>query len=157
MSRLYPMFRSAVLALLLCATPGLRAGEPAATEPLPVMKVWKTPNCGCCGKWVTYMQESGFTVEVTVLDDVAPIRARNGVPPRLGSCHTATVGGYVVEGHVPAEDVRRLLKERPQVLGLSAPAMPAGSPGMDVPNSPPYTVVSFTRDGESKAYATHGN
>lgn len=157
MTRHNALFRSAMLGCLLWAAPGLRAGEPATTDKLPVVKVWKTPSCGCCGKWVTYMREAGFTVEVTELADVAPIKARNGIPPRLSSCHTAVVDGYVVEGHVPADDVRRLLKERPPVVGLSVPEMPAGSPGMDVPDSPPYTVVSFTRDGESQAYATHGN
>lgn len=151
------IFQSAMLALLLCATPGLRAEDAPPAGKLPVVKVWKTPSCGCCGKWVSHMQQAGFTVEVTDLADVAPIQARNGVPPQLSSCHTAVVGGYVVEGHVPADDVRRLLKERPPVAGLSAPGMPAGSPGMDMPDSPPYTVVSFTRDGASQAYATHAN
>jgi len=157
MIRLHTLLLGAGLALVLSVAPGLRADEPAATGELPVVKVWKTPSCGCCGKWVTHMQEAGFTVEVTDLADVDPIKAQHGIPPQLSSCHTAVVGGYVVEGHVPADDVRRLLKEKPPVTGLAAPGMPAGSPGMDVPDSPPYTVVSFTRDGQSKPYATHGN
>lgn len=154
-----PVPRRAGLVLWLLAVAlapaSLRAGAPPAGPKSPVVQVWKTPSCGCCGQWVAHMRQAGFTVEVTDLADVAPIKARHGVPRPLASCHTAVVEGYVVEGHVPAEDVRRLLRERPAVAGLSAPDMPPGSPGMDIPGSPPYTVVSFTREGATQAYATH--
>jgi hypothetical protein len=123
--------------------------------PPPLVKVWKTPTCGCCGKWVKHMEAAGFRVEVINVGDVGPIRTANGVPPALASCHTALVGGYVIEGHVPASDVRRLLKEKPGILGLAAPGMPAGSPGMDVPGSPPYQVISIGKDGKTAVYATH--
>jgi len=124
--------------------------------PLPLVKVWKTPTCGCCGKWVSHMRAAGFRVEVTDVDNVDPIKVANGVPLKLASCHTALVGGYVIEGHVPAADVRRLLKEKPGILGLAAPGMPPGSPGMDVPGSPPYDVLSLGKDGKTAVYATHG-
>ena len=123
---------------------------------LPLVKVWKSPTCGCCGKWVKHMQAAGFRLEVTDVDDVDPIKTANGLPLRLASCHTALVGGYVIEGHVPASDVRRLLKEKPAILGLVAPGMPPGSPGMDVPGSPPYDVLSLGKDGKTAIYATHG-
>ena len=100
-----------VSAMLLMAA-GVRA-DPDQPAELPVVKVWKTPTCGCCGKWVRHMQDAGFRVEVTDVANVDPIKAANGITPNLASCHTALVGGYVIEGHVPASDVRRLLKERP--------------------------------------------
>jgi hypothetical protein len=125
-------------------------------DPLPLVKVWKTPTCGCCGKWVRHLEAAGFRVEVTDLDNVDPIKTANGVPLSLASCHTALVGGYVIEGHVPASDVRRLLKEKPDILGLVAPGMPAGSPGMDVPGSPPFDVLSLSRNRKAATYATHG-
>ncbi len=142
-----------IVAFLLVAV-GVRAGE---SPTLPLLKVWKTPTCGCCGKWVKHMEAAGFRVEVTDLESVDPIRKANGVPLSLASCHTGTVGGYVIEGHVPASDVRRLLKEKPGILGLTAPGMPAGSPGMDVPGSPPYDVLSLGKDGKTAVYATHGS
>ncbi|MEO8224251.1 MAG: DUF411 domain-containing protein, partial [Gammaproteobacteria bacterium] len=138
-----------VLVLLYAAVP-VMAAEPAAT-PL-IVKVWKTPTCGCCGKWVKHLQASGFRVEVTDLPSLDAVRAANGIPARLSSCHTALVGGYVIEGHVPASDVRRLLAEKPGILGLSAPGMPPGSPGMDVPGSPAYDVISFDKDGRTAVY-----
>ncbi len=141
-----------VLVSTLLMAPAVPAQEVA---PLPLVKVWKTPTCGCCGKWVRHMEAAGFRVEVTDVNDVDPIKKANGLPLQLASCHTALVGGYVVEGHVPASDVRRLLREKPAVLGLAAPGMPAGSPGMDVPGSPPYDVLSVRRDGTASVYSTH--
>lgn len=143
-----------VLALILV----LGAAAPASAQqaaPLPLVKVWKTPTCGCCGKWVQHMQAAGFRVEVTDVADVDPIKKANGVPVNLASCHTALVGGYVVEGHVPASDVRRLLREKPGILGLAAPGMPPGSPGMDLPGSPAYDVLSIGKDKSTTVYATH--
>ncbi|MEQ1801354.1 MAG: DUF411 domain-containing protein [Gammaproteobacteria bacterium] len=142
-----------LLATLLMA-PSVPAQQAA---PLPLVKVWKTPTCGCCGKWVRHMEAAGFRVEVTDVDNVDPVKKANGLPLNLASCHTALVGGYVVEGHVPASDVRRLLREKPAILGLAAPGMPAGSPGMDVPGSPPYDVLSVARDGTATVYSTQKN
>ncbi len=144
------VFGALAVALLLTSAGTVRGDE------LPLVKVWKTPTCGCCGKWVKHLEAAGFRVEVTDLDNVDPIKTANGVPLSLASCHTALVGGYVIEGHVPASDVRRLLKEKPEILGLIAPGMPAGSPGMDVPGSPPFDVLSLSKDRKAAVYATHG-
>ena len=121
----------------------------------PHLDVYKTPTCGCCSKWVEQMETNGFTAKVTNMTDVGPIKQKNKVPARLESCHTTLVGGYVIEGHVPAADIKRLLKERPAIVGLAAPGMPAGSPGMDVPNSPSYDVLTFDKAGNTTVFATH--
>ena len=119
------------------------------------VQVWKDPNCGCCQLWVEHLQASGFKVEVRDVGNTAA-RKRLGMPEVLGSCHTATVGGYVVEGHVPAVDIHRLLKERPVALGLSVPGMPIGSPGMDGPEykgrKDAYDVLLVQKDGSSKSF-----
>lgn len=128
------MIRFLFPALLLAATPALAE---------PLVEVWKAESCGCCGGWVDHMKAEGFTVRVHTMDDVAPVKTMLGVPPALESCHTATVDGYVVEGHVPAADIRRLLAERPKARGLSAPGMPADAPGMDMKTGQPYDVVLF--------------
>jgi hypothetical protein len=145
-----------LLALLVAAVPA-GAAEPVASPAAapPVVRVWKTPTCGCCGKWVQHMRAAGFRVEVTDVANVDPVKQANGLPLKLSSCHTALVDGYVIEGHVPASDVRRLLREKPGILGLAAPGMPAGSPGMDVPGSPPYEVLSVARDKTTTIYAVH--
>jgi hypothetical protein len=119
------------------------------------LRVYKSPTCGCCASWVRYMQANGFTATTTDVADVTPIKVKNRVPTSAVSCHTTLVGGYVIEGHVPVEDVRRLLKEKPAIAGLAAPGMPAGSPGMDVANSPPYDVLAFDKDGKTSVFATH--
>jgi hypothetical protein len=119
------------------------------------LQVYKSPTCGCCAYWVRYMQANGFTATTTDMADVTPIKVRNRVPSGAVSCHTTLVGGYVIEGHVPVEDIRRLLKERPAIAGLAAPGMPAGSPGMDMPNSPPYDVLAFDKNGQTSVFARH--
>lgn len=125
-----------------------------ATPAKPHLSVYKSPTCGCCAKWVEYMEANGFTASVTNMPDVTPIKVSNGLPPHLGSCHTTLIGGYVIEGHVPVADIRRLLKEKPAIAGLAAPGMPAGSPGMDVPNSPPYDIIAFDKSGRTSVYST---
>jgi hypothetical protein len=100
-------------------------------EPATAIKVWKDPNCGCCTGWVEHLRRNGFAVTVEETADLMPIKAQHGVPGALTSCHTAAVGPYTIEGHVPAAAIRRLLTERPQARGLAVPGMPAGSPGMD--------------------------
>jgi hypothetical protein len=145
-----------ILAIALAFAAPASAQQKAATSAKPQLTVYKSPTCGCCAKWVDYMQANGFTAAVTNLPDVTGVKIKHGVPRQLASCHTTLVGGYVIEGHVPVEDVRRLLKEKPaNVIGLAAPGMPAGSPGMDVPNSPPYEVIAFDKNGGTKVYATH--
>lgn len=117
-----------------------------AAETLPKMTVTRDPNCGCCGNWVKHVQAAGFPVEMVEVPDLAPLRARLGVPDTLASCHTAEIGGYVVEGHVPAEAIRRLLVERPKATGIAVAGMPVGSPGMEVSGEAPqtYEVVIFS-------------
>lgn len=117
--------------------------------------VYKSPTCGCCGDWVEHMKEAGFEVEVHDVDDVNAIKAQNGVDRRLASCHTALIDGYVLEGHVPARDVRKLLEERPAVLGLAVPGMPAGSPGMELDDPSrhqDYQVVAFDGTGPTAVF-----
>ncbi len=129
-----------------------------ADAALPLVIVHKTESCGCCGAWVEHMQRAGFPVEVRNLDDVTPVKQRVGVPLAKGSCHTAEVGGYFVEGHVPADDIKRLLAEKPAGKGLVLPGMPAGSPGMETPDGrvQPYVVELVGEDGNTTAYAQHG-
>ncbi len=132
--------------------------SPAIAAALPVVLVHKTPTCGCCGAWVEHMRAAGFPVQVEERADLEPVRQRLGVPYGKGSCHTAQVGGYFVEGHVPADDVKRLLAERPRARGLVVPGMPLGSPGMETPDGrvQPYTVERVEPDGTTTAYARHG-
>lgn len=138
------------------------AGQAAADVPetapaLPRLLVHKSASCGCCGLWVEHMQAAGFEVEVRNADNLNPIKERVGVPLGKGSCHTAEVGGYFVEGHVPAGDVKRLLAERPDAKGLVVPGMPAGSPGMELPDgrTQPYTVELVRNDGSTSEFARH--
>ena len=120
--------------------------------------VWKDPNCGCCKDWVVYMEANGFDVKVHDSGNTAA-RTRLGVPEKLGSCHTALVGGYAIEGHVPAREIQRLLKERPKAVGLAVPGMPVGSPGMDAPvyggRKDPYDVLLINRDGSTRVYQSY--
>ncbi len=127
-------------------------------QALPLMVVHKSPTCGCCSSWIEHMQKAGFKVESRNVDDMTPVKTRVGVPPAKGSCHTAEVGGYFIEGHVPAEDVKRLLAERPDAKGLTVPGMPGGSPGMELPDGSvqPYVVELVARDGTTSVFARHG-
>lgn len=131
---------------------------PAVVEVLPPVLVHKSASCGCCGAWVDHLRQAGFTVRVNETEDLNPIKERLGVPYGKGSCHTAEVGGYMVEGHVPAGDIKRLLLERPQARGLVLPGMPVGSPGMEVPDGTvePYTVELVQPDGQARPFALHG-
>ncbi|MGH8566713.1 MAG: DUF411 domain-containing protein [Gammaproteobacteria bacterium] len=130
--------------LLLCG-----AGGAAAVE----ITVSKTPQCGCCKKWVDHLRDNGFEVVVVDMESVEAVKRQNGVPTALGSCHTAVVDGYVVEGHVPADLIARLLSERPKVKGLAVPGMPMGSPGMEGPRKDPYQVLTFDGEGDTSVYA----
>ena len=127
----------------------------------PEMEVWKTASCGCCHDWVKHMQTNGFNVKVNDVSDAAKnkLRAELGLADKHGSCHTALINGYVVEGHVPAKEVQRLLKERPKALGLSVPGMTIGSPGMDGPEyqgrQDPYSVLLVQRNGSSTVYQAY--
>ena len=140
-------------ALHILATAAAAAALPAYaskadTAGKTAMEVWKDPNCGCCKDWIVLMEKAGFAVTVHDVGNNA-VRAKLGLPTSLGSCHTALVGGYVVEGHVPAADVRKLLKEKPKALGITVPGMPVGSPGMDGPEyggrKDPFDVLLVTK------------
>jgi hypothetical protein len=139
---------------------GLALGTTSATRlfalvPAKNATVYKTPSCGCCKKWVDHMQKSGYTVTVHDLEDVAPIKKKYAVPDALASCHTAIVtGGYIIEGHVPADLVDRLVTQAPKdVIGLAVPGMVQGSPGMEGGTTEKYDVVSFDKAGKTKVYA----
>ncbi len=139
-----------LLAVLSVGTAGISYAQTAGT-----VDMYKSPYCGCCGKWAEHMSKAGFTVKAHEVEDVPAVRKKLGMPDKLGSCHTAKVGNYLLEGHVPADDVKRLLKEKPKALGLAVPGMPAGSPGMDVPNSPPYDALLVQKDGTTRVFAKH--
>lgn len=126
-----------------------------SSEAAAHVTVYKSPQCGCCKKWVTHLQAEGFRVTEVDTDDVSSVKTKYGIGESLASCHTALVEGYVVEGHVPASDIRRLLKERPKVVGIAAPGMPRGSPGMEGSVTDRYQVIAFTRNGTNTVYATH--
>lgn len=145
-----PAFLRALLSVFLLA-----AAFSAAAQTFPTVEMYKNPYCGCCGQWAEHMRKNGFQVVAHDVEDITAKRASLGMPASLGSCHTAKVGGYLLEGHVPAADVRRLLKEKPRALGLAVPGMPAGSPGMDVPNSPPYETLLVAKDGGTTVFARH--
>lgn len=128
---------------------------------LPVrtlVEVWKDPSCGCCKDWVAVLQKAGFEVSVYETGNTA-MRAQLGIPAKLGSCHTARVAGYALEGHVPVREILRLLREKPQAVGLAVPGMPVGSPGMDGPiykgRKDPYAVLLVQRDGSASVYQNY--
>lgn len=126
-----------------------------APEPATVT-VFKDPNCGCCKEWVEHLREHAFEVIAKDTSDVSEIKRTARVPGQLHSCHTAFVNGYVIEGHVPAADIQRLLKEKPKVAGIAVPGMPVGSPGMEIGSrKDPYDVIAFNRDGSTRRFASH--
>jgi hypothetical protein len=125
-------------------------------EPAKVVQVFKSPTCGCCSAWVAHMKSAGFVVKVAEVHQTAIERKRLGMPERFGSCHTATVDGYVLEGHVPAVEVKRLLAARPKVIGLAVPSMPPGSPGMEIGGrKDPYDVLLIDPAGQASVYASY--
>ena len=126
---------------------------PAAAAEM--VDVYKSPYCGCCGKWVDHLKNAGFEVRSHNVMDVTAARKQLGMPDRLGSCHTAKVAGYVVEGHVPVADIQRLLKEKPKALGIAVPSMPPGSPGMESPKPVPYNTLLVQSGGETSVFAKH--
>ncbi len=144
------------------ATAAVTAAAPAASADAATvadtvsMTVYKEPTCGCCTKWVEHLEEHGIRVDARDVADVWPIKAQLGVPEHLGTCHTAVVNGYVVEGHVPADIIKRMLREKPQIAGIAVPGMPMGSPGMEGDGSRKdrYDVIAIGRDGRTSVYAT---
>jgi hypothetical protein len=141
---------------LMAATLGgsrLGGAGPARAAAAPLVEVWKSPTCGCCGQWVAHLEQHGFRVRVHEVQGPAEHRERLGMPSAWGSCHTAVVQGYVIEGHVPAREIHRLLQEKPAALGLAVPGMPVGSPGMEMGDRrDPYDVLLVLRDGQARVY-----
>jgi len=137
----------------MIAATGLRPSAQKATA----VQVFKDPTCGCCALWVEHLRKAGFAATVTDVDDMTAIKAKHRVPSQARSCHTALVGGYVVEGHVPAADVQRMLTQQPAIVGIAVPGMPIGSPGMEVAGMKPqpYDVLAFNKLGETHVFASH--
>jgi hypothetical protein len=151
---LRPILRFAAVAALACVSAAWtpHSHRARATD----VTVFKDPNCGCCKLWVDHLRKHAFAVSARDTSDVTAVKRAGRVPEKLYSCHTAFVGGYVIEGHVPAADIQRLLKEKPKIAGIGVPGMPAGSPGMEVGGRVDrYDVVAFNRDGTTRIFARH--
>ena len=130
----------------------------ASAQQRPVVEVYKSKTCGCCGKWVEHLKQHGFSVRTTDVENVSDIKEKYKVPSKLGSCHTGVVDGYVIEGHVPAGDICKLLADRPAARGLAVPGMPIGSPGMEQgERRDAYETVLFTAEGSTQTFAEHGD
>ncbi|MFN2602784.1 MAG: DUF411 domain-containing protein [Gemmatimonadaceae bacterium] len=140
--------------LLLLSLGAAATRNVGASAPKPIaIKVYKTPQCGCCKGWVQHLRDKGFQVETMDMPDLSMIKQKYGVSPALQACHTAIVNGYVVEGHVPADVILKMLKEHPAVAGIAVPGMPSGSPGMEGASKQAYDVLTFDRAGHTKVYA----
>jgi len=152
--------RSFLKALLIMAGAQFGLGGAVSAKARPLVEVWKDPECGCCKDWVKHLEDSGFDVRVHDSGNTAA-RARLGIPAKLGSCHTGQVGGYALEGHVPARDIQRLLAERPKAIGLAVPGMPVGSPGMDGPiygkRKDAYDVLLVKADGSTSIFKSYSS
>lgn len=146
------------IGMVLVAAFAVALAAPKGLAEAPAVKVYKSPTCGCCTKWVEHLRAAGFSVQATDVESMEHVKRMNGVPWRLSSCHTAFVGGYFIEGHVPAEDVKRLLEEQPDVAGIAVPGMPVGSPGMEAPDPAAheaYKVLALDADGGVSVFASH--
>ena len=149
-----PLTRRRLLAGLALAPAAAWASTPPSS-----VQVWKSPTCGCCTDWITHLSDHGFKVDVQEVPDTSAVRSRLGIPTEYGSCHTALVDGYALEGHVPASDIQRLLRERPAAIGLAVPGMPVGSPGMDGPEyegrKHPYDVLLVRQWGLTRVFQSY--
>ncbi len=143
----------------LGAVAAVGGGVALFLEPTPTMAeevvVYKDPSCECCGRWAHHMRRNGFAVTVNSVGDMDPIKRKAGIPEAMESCHTAFVGEYLIEGHVPASDIKRMLSERPAIKGLAVPGMPISAPGMDSPEREPYTVLAFNAKGRTSVFASY--
>ncbi|RIA47233.1 DUF411 domain-containing protein [Dichotomicrobium thermohalophilum] len=153
-------FLTAVMVLLATTlmplTPVQASDQSTRAQSLPIVEMTKHPQCGCCTEWADHLRAAGFEVKVTETRKMWGVKRLAGIPKDLDSCHTATVGGYVIEGHVPADDIKRLLAEHPDVKGLAVPGMPIGSPGMEFGNrTEPYDVLSFDADGQTDVFQSY--
>ena len=139
----------ALLAVAAAIPPQLSAAESG-----PLVEIWKSPQCGCCDDWTKHLQKNGFATKVNVVADTSQARRAAGIAGSMASCHTARVGGYSIEGHVPARDIRRLLSEKPRAIGLAIPGMPQSAPGMDNPGFP-YEVLLVGLNGDTSVYSRY--
>ena len=139
----------------LVLLPAFLLGAAASALADPAVDVYENPACPCCKDWVSHMNANGFKVKVHYVDNINVSRSKLGMPEKYGSCHTAVVDGYLIEGHVPAQDVKRLLAERPKAIGLAVPGMVTGSPGMEGPNPQPYETLLVKQDGNASLFARH--
>lgn len=121
----------------------------------PTITVYKDPSCGCCKNWIQYLVKHGYKVDAKDTPDMQGVKQTLGIPSELAACHTAVVNGYLIEGHVSAEDIDRLLAQKPKIAGIAVPGMPGSSPGMDGPRTKPYQVLSFDKTGKTAVFATH--
>ncbi len=146
-----------VLTAIFAAFIPLTAAAPGSPSPATaeVITVYKDPDCGCCKAWVEYLRKNGYRVVTHDTRDMDEIKTTVGIPKQLMSCHTAIIAGYIIEGHVPAADIARLLRTKPNIRGLAVPGMPAGSPGMEGPPPVHYKVIAFTRSGKTSVFANH--
>jgi hypothetical protein len=149
-----PTIRHVIAAIALLSTT-----QAFAEAPTPSIEVWKSATCQCCVKWVTHLEENGFSVKTNAADNAAlnAIKRAAGIAEKLDACHTAKIDGYVIEGHVPASDIKRLVAERPDAIGLTVPGMPQGSPGMEQADgkTEPYDVLLIKKDGTTEVFAHH--
>lgn len=151
-----PLIGGTLILLVIAGAVGWALTSGSENKPdrtLATVTVYKSPSCGCCAKWAEHMEDHGFAVEVIDTDELRLLKSQHGITPALAACHTALVDGYVVEGHVPADLVEKLLNERPAVAGLVVPGMPVGSPGMEGPRRAPYEVLTLDREGNTEQYA----
>lgn len=149
------LFRSLALVAGVATAGAVVAMQPPADAvgSAPVVTVYKSPTCGCCSAWVDHMKQAGFEVRSVDMDDITEVKQASGVPIRLRTCHTALVDNYVIEGHVPADLVRKMLAEKPSVTGIAVPGMPMGSPGMEGASKDPYEVLLFDKSGKTSVFA----
>ncbi len=151
------LFKMSIVVLSLVLGSATHAETTEQKDDSLSIVVYRSPTCGCCSKWVEHLRDNQFKIEDVVLDDMQAVKEKYRVPREMQSCHTALIGGYVVEGHVPAEDIKRLLKIKPKVIGISVPGMPVGTPGMEMGNrKAPYDVISFDDEGGFKVFSSHG-
>jgi hypothetical protein len=154
LNRMVPFALAAAAVVSLAAAAGGPRPSPAG-DPVSVITVYKSPTCGCCTKWVENLQANGFEVKTIDLDDLGEVKAASGVPRSVQTCHTGMVEGYVIEGHVPANAIKKLLYDRPKVAGIGVPGMPVGSPGMEVTGmaAQSYDVIAWDKTGKTSVYA----
>ncbi|MGI8402895.1 MAG: DUF411 domain-containing protein [Gemmatimonadaceae bacterium] len=146
---------AATLVVISMTTAAVRSGTSVPPAKKPTITVYKDPSCGCCKNWIAYLAKHGYTVDAKDTPNMTEIKHSLGVPPKLTACHTGVVDGYLIEGHVSAEDIDRLLAQKPRIAGIAVPGMPMSSPGMDGPRSHGYQVMSFDKQGKTKVFANH--